>query len=650
MIRGGRIVTIATKGPARLLALLSSALPGVISVLLAAYVAYAGFSMQVDAVPFKGEKLTEAERKLIEKAKTKLEGYPASKDLRDMAACITKLLAKGHINREAGKTANKEHGGATKDDGKQGCENDLMNINPSYLVAHETQEALLACVLAHEANHASLSVENKDASEAYAYSKERECLLFLIGRENREEVKKALQDRLTIANKVGLEYAKKVRLADPPGTKFMTKWLHSAGEITDRHQKCAFSVASLDPELSVRQLDVDGPQLFDFPFTVITRPLSLAVADMRDDKRVFVGGTALDDTVGVVEVFEFHTRPTCGVETPSQVLFEEAGVIPASLAIDGATGPVYVLDARGPRIWLLRPGQLPQVVADRSKFPQMEEIQSIGFGPVSPRLAMVRRDQLQGASWAWSADIFSSGDRAFALIDSDGDGVPDSMVGKTVRELVIFEPQFDAIPMDGETSVLVRGTAGSAIQVLDGRRVIGTIVMPLEESAAVTLSRPLLAGETLALEDETEHLKGETVVVSAAVPNILSLEPAVASEAGGEPMTIRGRNFASDSEVFFGSVQVTSMVMGSGTIKVDAIPPLPFGIAPLRPEAVAVQVRSPSSGLSAFADFIYFKEAEFPLLADADGDGVPDLADNCPTVFNPSQQDTGDTDIGDACR
>jgi hypothetical protein len=34
---------------------------------------------------------------------------------------------------------------------------------------------------------------------------------------------------------------------------------------------------------------------------------------------------------------------------------------------------------------------------------------------------------------------------------------------------------------------------------------------------------------------------------------------------------------------------------------------------------------------------------------DFDGDGLPDTADNCPSVANPSQADCDDDGIGDAC-
>lgn len=38
-----------------------------------------------------------------------------------------------------------------------------------------------------------------------------------------------------------------------------------------------------------------------------------------------------------------------------------------------------------------------------------------------------------------------------------------------------------------------------------------------------------------------------------------------------------------------------------------------------------------------------------PPLPDADGDGIPDITDNCPNVSNPTQSDTNNNGIGDAC-
>ncbi|MCJ7572189.1 MAG: thrombospondin type 3 repeat-containing protein, partial [Candidatus Thermoplasmatota archaeon] len=34
---------------------------------------------------------------------------------------------------------------------------------------------------------------------------------------------------------------------------------------------------------------------------------------------------------------------------------------------------------------------------------------------------------------------------------------------------------------------------------------------------------------------------------------------------------------------------------------------------------------------------------------DTDGDGILDSVDNCPSVYNPTQQDTDNDGIGDAC-
>ena len=36
-------------------------------------------------------------------------------------------------------------------------------------------------------------------------------------------------------------------------------------------------------------------------------------------------------------------------------------------------------------------------------------------------------------------------------------------------------------------------------------------------------------------------------------------------------------------------------------------------------------------------------------VADSDGDGVPDIDDNCPAVFNPDQSDVDGDGVGDLC-
>ena len=47
--------------------------------------------------------------------------------------------------------------------------------------------------------------------------------------------------------------------------------------------------------------------------------------------------------------------------------------------------------------------------------------------------------------------------------------------------------------------------------------------------------------------------------------------------------------------------------------------------------------------------FRQFLATNTALEAESDGDGISDLQDNCPTVFNPSQQDSDGDGIGDAC-
>ena len=49
-------------------------------------------------------------------------------------------------------------------------------------------------------------------------------------------------------------------------------------------------------------------------------------------------------------------------------------------------------------------------------------------------------------------------------------------------------------------------------------------------------------------------------------------------------------------------------------------------------------------------DYAPFKISTAKCDDDADGDGIPNAADNCPSVFNPDQQDSVGDGVGDACR
>jgi hypothetical protein len=97
---------------------------------------------------------------------------------------------------------------------------------------------------------------------------------------------------------------------------------------------------------------------------------------------------------------------------------------------------------------------------------------------------------------------------------------------------------------------------------------------------------------TVAVVDMTEGLQGQSVMVAAPVPDILNVEPEKAAETGGGSATIRGRNFAPDSEVLFGGMMVPSQFIDSRTI-VASIPPSPVDIPPLSPEFIDLRFDQP---------------------------------------------------------
>ena len=77
---------------------------------------------------------------------------------------------------------------------------------------------------------------------------------------------------------------------------------------------------------------------------------------------------------------------------------------------------------------------------------------------------------------------------------------------------------------------------------------------------------------------------------------------------------------------------------------------------PICPGSLGVNQGSGNAGAVSNADALYVSIIgqpttffDFELVADADGDGIPDGDDNCETVANPGQADADGDGIGDAC-
>jgi hypothetical protein len=421
-------------------------------------------------------------------------------------------------------------------------------------------------------------------------------------------------------------------------------FLAAAGSVDTPDLSCSFSISSEESSsLFVSTFHTDPISSRQEPLSFVERPLAVIQTQFGSQQLVLVSGTALNDSVGRVELLWLGSPPGCLIQGASQLIFELEGSRPTSLAADESTGNVYVLDDRFKRIFVVKPDRSVLEVANSSRFPELADMVSINFSP-SPQ-----EPPLSAISLPWWADSFNPSDLRFLLNDTNGDLITDQVTTQRFRDVITFAPFFAAEPMVGEIQALVRGTPGSRVVLVDeGGAEVGSVVIPREGPALMSLTRPLILGEQVILLDQTVSLLGQSKEVSPLQPFILAPNPDFGSVEGGELLELIGKNFASDSRVFFEGIEAVIQSVEPTRIVV-VTPPSPLPAFPLLPAFVTVEVLF-SQTAPAFTDFTYLDPADLSFERDdADNDRIPDIIDNCPTVANPGQKDSNLNKVGDVC-
>jgi hypothetical protein len=139
----------------------------------------------------------------------------------------------------------------------------------------------------------------------------------------------------------------------------------------------------------------------------------------------------------------------------------------------------------------------------------------------------------------------------------------------------------------------------------------------------------------------------------------LTLDPATATVSAGSPVTLTAVARNSDGNPDPGRTIVFSVSgsnSGGASITTDASGTAQFTYPATNAgfDTVTAFTDLNNNGIREPAEpertsFIIIEQPTGPNPADADGDGIPNAADNCPSAFNPDQLDADSDGIGDAC-
>jgi hypothetical protein len=433
----------------------------------------------------------------------------------DIARDLRKMLEDGRMGK--GKDAKKKVNASTKRDDKVTSAGDRMNISDHFVDSSTNED--LARVLAHEWLHTIQHNSTKNEREAPAYQLGAEMYLAKGGDEDDKPYKSE--------SKQADKFKALIAAAAPVLPDGRTP--ASGGDHCDCHDQADLHLFQDPSKLYLWS----GGALRDSVSPTTPKRMFFSVHHLKQNGGIeWLLVTGSDTTnrfapVGVITLLQ--ASATQFLSRTDQVFSQLRYPLSAASSLDRRS--VYLLDTFGsaPAVWSYQdvsgdsvPEHLPSVPF--ASMPMAGLGNALGalpgqLAPFPAGVVLLPLD-IRGVDDVTLTDVVT------LLVDLNADGLADQALPGPYGRFIRFAPTLASDPRPGQTSVDVFGMNGHTVQVRatdpagdTNLEVLGSVVVNGYLPVAVSLSRPLGAGEYVIAVDVTDDTRAAAPeLVISAVP------------------------------------------------------------------------------------------------------------------------------------